>query len=49
MIEIPKEKYEKMLKELALLRESKEIDWDLLKQFHDSLEDVKAGRVERVA
>ncbi len=49
IVKIPREKYEKMLKELRLLRELKEVDWDLVRQFKDSLEDVKAGRIKRVA
>jgi len=48
-IQVPKDRYEKMLKELTMLRELKEIDWDLVRQFHNSLEDVKAGRITRVA
>ena len=49
IVKIPREKYEKMLKELRLLRELKEVDWDLVRQFKDSLEDVKASRIKRVA
>jgi len=49
MIKIPKDEYEKMLKEIRLLRELKEIDWDLVKQFKEGLEDIKAGRIRRVA
>ena len=49
MIKIPKEDYEKMLIELKMLRELKEIDWDLVRQFKESLEDVKEGRITRVA
>ena len=48
-VNIPKDEYEKMLRELELLRGLKEVDWDLVKQFKDSLEDVKAGRIIRVA
>ena len=48
-IEISKDEYEKMLNELKLLRELKEIDWDLVQQFKEGLEDVKAGRITRVA
>ena len=48
-VEIPRQEYEKLLKELAMLRKLKEIDWDLVRQFKDSLEDIKAGRIERVA
>jgi hypothetical protein len=49
MIEIPKENYERMLKELAMLRELKEVDIDLVNQFQNSLEDVKKGQIKRVA
>ena len=49
MIEIPKDEYQKMVREIKLLREAKEIDWDLVKQFQSGLEDLKAGRVRRVA
>ena len=48
IIKIPKEEYENMIKELKLLRELKEVDWNLVRQFKDSLEDVKAGRIRRV-
>ena len=47
-IEISKVEYEKMLEELERLREAKEIDWDLVKQFDEGLEDLKAGRIKRV-
>ncbi len=49
MVKIPREEYEKILTELKSLRELKEVDWDLVRQFRDSLEDVKAGRIKRVA
>lgn len=53
MITISKEKYEKILEELVLLRElknEKESDEDeLLTQVKVSLEDLKAGRIRRVA
>jgi len=49
MIKIPKTEYERILSELKFLRELKEVDWDLVRQFKDSLEDVKAGRIRRVA
>ena len=49
MIEVPKKEYEKMLEELELLREAKDIDLDLVKQFKEGLEDLKAGRITRVA
>jgi len=43
-VSIPKEEYEKMLKELNKLRQEN----DLLVQFKESLEDAKAGRIRRV-
>ena len=49
MVRIPKERYEKMIKELKILREIKEVNWDLVRQFKEGLEDVKAGRIRRVA
>lgn len=48
-ITISKEEYEKMLEELKMLREAKEIDWDLVRQFDEGLEDLKKGRITRVA
>lgn len=49
MIKIPKVEYEKMLGQIRLLREIEKVDLDLLRQFKNSLEDVKAGRIIRVA
>ncbi len=49
MIKIPKDEYERMKAQLAMLRELEKIDFDLLRQFKNSLEDIKAGRVRRVA
>mgnify|MGYP001585988526 CR=1 FL=1 len=49
MIKIPKDEYEEMKSRLARLKELEKIDFDLLRQFKDSLEDVKAGRIRRVA
>ena len=63
-ITMPREKYEKIIEELKMLRHLKEqnreiefnvetqiqkSDDDLLNQVKESLEDVKAGRVIRVA
>ncbi len=31
------------------LRKNKKIDYDLVKQFKDGLEDVKSGKIKRVA
>ena len=49
MINIPKDEYEKMKTQLSMLKELEKIDFDLLRQFKASLEDVKAGRIRRVA
>ena len=49
MISISKTEYERMKHQIAKLRELEEIDFDLVRQFKDSLEDVKAGRIRRVA
>jgi len=49
MVRIPRDKYERMLKELKLFRELRGVDWNLVKQFKDSLDDVKARRIKRVA
>ncbi len=49
MIKIPKEEYERMRNELRKLKELEKIDWDLVKQFKESLEDLKEGKIRRVA
>ena len=49
MISIPKDEYERMKAKVAMLKELEKIDFDLLRQFKNSLEDVKAGRIRRVA
>ena len=49
MISIRKDEYERMKAQVAMLRELEKIDFDLLRQFKQSLEDVKAGRIRRVA
>lgn len=49
MIRISKDEYERMKAQVAMLRELEKIDFDLLRQFKQSLEDVKAGRIKRVA
>jgi len=41
-ITIPKQEYEELIK-------LRNIDFDLIAQFKRSLEDVKAGRIRRVA
>ncbi len=49
MISIPKDEYERMRMQLVRLRELEKVDFDLLRQFKQSLEDVKTGRIQRVA
>lgn len=48
MIEVPKAKFEKMERELEMLKKESNIDIDLLEQFIDSLKDIKEGRIRRV-
>ena len=49
MINIPKTEYEKMKMQIEKLKELEKIDFDLVRQFKESLEDVKAGRIRKVA
>ena len=49
MINIPKEEYEEMKVQLERLKELEKIDFDLIRQFKGSLEDVKSGRIRKVA
>ena len=49
MISISKTEYEKMKIEIAKLRILERVDFDLVRQFKESLEDVKFGRIKRVA
>lgn len=49
MISIPKSEYKRMKHQIARLRELEKIDFYLIRQFKESLEDVKAGRIRRVA
>lgn len=49
MVKIPKTEYERMIMQLARLRKLEQIDFDLVRQFKESLEDVKAGRIRRIA
>ncbi|MCK5449894.1 hypothetical protein KAI32_03440 [Candidatus Pacearchaeota archaeon] len=49
MIKIPKARYERMTEQVKLLKEIEKIDIDLVRQFKNSLEDVRTGRVLRVA
>ena len=48
-VTISKEEYEKLKSRVEKLNELEKIDFDLLRQFKESLEDVKAGRIRRVA
>jgi hypothetical protein len=38
-----------MKMQLSKLRELEKVDFDLVKQFKNSLEDVKSGRIKKVA
>ena len=49
MVSIPKDEYERLKIQVAMLRKLERIDFDLLRQFKASLEDVKSGRIRRVA
>ncbi len=49
MIQIPRAKYELMMRQVILLKKIEKIDFDLVRQFKNSLEDVKTGRILRVA
>ena len=49
MINIPKEEYEKMRNELKRLKGLEKVDWRLVGQFKEGLDDLKAGRIKRVA
>ncbi|MFH1521344.1 MAG: hypothetical protein ABIF18_00125 [archaeon] len=49
MIKIPKARYERMVRQIEILREMEKLDIDLIRQFKNGLEDVKAGRILRVA
>jgi hypothetical protein len=48
-VNIPKEEYERMKRQIMKLRELEKVDFDLVRQFKGSLEDVKAGRIRKVA
>ena len=48
-VTISREEYERMKHELRRLKMLEEIDFNLVRQFKESLEDVKAGRIRRVA
>ena len=49
MISVPRAEYEKLMAQVAMLKELEKLDFDLLRQFRGSLEDVRAGRIRRVA
>jgi len=49
MISVPRAEYEKLRAQVAMLKELEKLDFDLLRQFRGSLEDVRAGRIRRVA
>lgn len=44
MITIPKQEYQK----LKLLAEASKVDFDLMNQLLEGLNDIKAGRIRRV-
>lgn len=46
---ISKSEYESLLQKARRLKQLEQLDYDLIRQFKDSLEDVKAGRIRRVA
>ncbi len=48
-VTISKQEYNDMKTKLEKLKKLEKIDFDLLRQFKESLEDVKAGRIKRVA
>ena len=49
MINVSKEEYERMKRQIEKLKQLERIDFGLVRQFKDSLEDVKFGRIRRVA
>jgi len=49
MISISRTEYERMKYQIAKLKELEKIDFDLVRQFKESLEDVKEGKIRRVA
>ena len=48
-VTIPKEEYEKLKMAYFKLKELEGIDFDLVRQFSESLKAVKEGRIRRVA
>ena len=49
IVTLPKDEYEKMKMQIERLKELEKVDFELVRQFKKSLEDVKAGRIRRVA
>jgi len=49
MINISREEYDRLKEQVAMLKELEKIDFDLIRQFKQSLQDVKAGRIRKVA
>ncbi|MBI3623735.1 hypothetical protein HY212_06690 [Candidatus Pacearchaeota archaeon] len=49
IVTMPKSKFERMKAELKRLKELEQVDFELVRQFKEGLEDLKAGRVKRVA
>lgn len=48
-VTIPMDEYNKLKLAYRRLKELEEIDFDLVRQIKGSLEDLKSGRVRRVA
>ena len=49
MIRLPKNTYDLLKSKLARSEALEQLDFDLIGQFEGSLEDVKSGRIRRVA
>ncbi|MEK6914222.1 MAG: hypothetical protein AABW83_01085 [Nanoarchaeota archaeon] len=50
IVSIPKKQYEEMIRELEKLRKEKqEIDFNIENQIKEGLEDLKKGRIIRLA
>ena len=48
-ITIPLEEYKEMIRQINLLKQLEDVDIDLVRQFKNSLEDVKEGRIFQIA
>ena len=48
-VTISKDEYERMKMQIKKLEELEKVDFELVRQFKESLEDVKAGKIRRVA